>query len=431
MTTLIENSLTSDSAFERQKAYAPDWLQTLKQERWAEYKQLPAPVRRDENWRFSNLRKISIDPFHIAESEGMRADDLLSSLHSDAFHVIRLINDRTVLVDDLSGLPDGAIVAPLETAWNEHRDLIREYLYAQKPHLGSEKMSALHNALNRNGVFIFLPEGAKIEKPIWIDYQLHEAQGAVFPYTLIVAGKDSHVSVIEHFHSAEEIGAGFACGATHLYAGENSEVSYLGLQRWNRQSLGFQLNTVEAQTNSRVKNLVLQLGTQHTRHENHSRITGRGAHVDMFSLTVADQSQEIDQRTLQDHCAPGSVSDLLYKNVLADQARTIFSGLIKVEKDAQQTDAYQTNRNLLLNEEADAVSMPGLEILANDVKCSHGATSGQLDESELFYMLSRGIPAEDARKLLVFGFFDELLLKIEQEELQQLVRQLVETRLNT
>lgn len=432
MTTLIDNSLTGDSTFERINERAPAWLQPLKQERWSEYKKLPDPVRKDENWRFANLRNLTIDQFHVAEnSDSSCSDDLLGSFAPGTFHVIRILNDHTLSADNSDWLPEGAIVAPLQTAWEQHRDLVREYLYAQKPQLGSDKMAALHNALNRNGVFIFLPEGAKLEKTIWIDYLLNESQGAVFPYTIIVAGKNSQVSVVEHFHSSEEIGAGFACGATHLYAGENSEVSYLGLQRWNQQSLGFQLNTVEAQANSRVKNLVLQLGTQRTRHENHSRITGRGAHVDMFSLTVADENQEVDQRTLQDHCAPGSVSDLLYKNVLSDQARTIFSGLIKVEKDAQQTDAYQTNRNLLLNNEADAVSMPGLEILANDVKCSHGATSGQIDDSEIFYMLSRGIPEDAARKLLVFGFFDELLLKIEHEELQQLTRQLVEKRLES
>ncbi len=151
----------------------------------------------------------------------------------------------------------------------------------------------------------------------------------------------------------------------------------------------------------------------------------------MFSLTIADDQQELDQRTLQDHCAPGAVSDLLYKNALSDRARTIFSGLIKVEKEAQQTDAYQTNRNLLLSDEADAVSMPGLEILANDVKCSHGATSGQIDDTELFYMLSRGLTPQLARQLLVAGFLDELLMKIEQPVLQEISRELVEQRLNS
>ncbi|MGE9289984.1 MAG: SufD family Fe-S cluster assembly protein, partial [Puniceicoccales bacterium] len=135
--------------------------------------------------------------------------------------------------------------------------------------------------------------------------------------------------------------------------------------------------------------------------------------------------QEFDQRTLQIHNAPNAVSDLLYKNALMDYSRTIFSGLIKVAKNAQQTDAYQTNRNLLLNETAQANSLPGLEIEANDVKCSHGATTGQLDRDELFYFLQRGIPKVTAQQLMVFGFFEEVIEQFDNEELEENLRELI------
>ncbi len=429
MTTTISSLLSDPHSFEQQKALVPSWLHPLKDERWAEYLRLPTPSRKDESWRFSSLKALDVSPYRLAPGNGILHQDPLIDLPADKVHRIRIVNDQVVESIAPDDLPAGAVVLPFQQAWETHPTLLREYLYVQRPGLGSDKIAALHNALNSNGVLIFLPDGVSLEKPVWIDYSLTENLGAVFPYTLIVTGKGCRVSVVEHFYSDESVGSSFACGATHLYAGEASDVSYLGLQRWNRQSLSFQLNTVEARADSRVKNLVLQLGSQRMRHENHSRITGRGAHVDMFSLSIANEQQELDQRTLQDHCAPGSISDLLYKNALSDKARTIFSGLIKVEKEAQQTDAYQTNRNLLLSDDADAVSMPGLEILANDVKCSHGATSGQVDDSELFYMLSRGLPPLVARQLLVTGFLDELLQKIEQPELQEIARNLMEQRL--
>jgi Fe-S cluster assembly protein SufD len=148
----------------------------------------------------------------------------------------------------------------------------------------------------------------------------------------------------------------------------------------------------------------------------------------MFSLSVTDREQETDQRTLQAHLAPDARSNLLFKNALMDDSRTIFSGMIRVAEDAQKTDAYQANRNLLLSDSAEANSLPGLEIQANDVRCTHGATSSQIDETELFYLLSRGIDKRAARELLVFGFFEEIIGHIENEEMANGVRELIQTR---
>ena len=148
----------------------------------------------------------------------------------------------------------------------------------------------------------------------------------------------------------------------------------------------------------------------------------------MLSLCVADNDQELDQRTLQSHRAAQTTSNLLYKNALMDESKTIFSGLIKVAEEAQKTDAYQTNRNLLLSTTAEANALPGLEIKADDVKCSHGATTGQIDDDQLFYMLARGIEPHKARELLVFGFFEEIISKIGDNELADYIRELIQTK---
>src|SRR5690606_26332728 len=179
----------------------------------------------------------------------------------------------------------------------------------------------------------------------------------------------------------------------------------------------FLLGAATAERDAALKTINVHVGGTHVRNEQHCRILGEGAGVDMDSLTLAKGTQEIDQRTLQTHAAPNGRSNLLYKNAIKDNARTIFSGLIKVEKDAQKTDGYQSNRNLLLSDTAESNSLPGLEIEANDVRCTHGSTSAQIDETELFYLQARGIPLLKAQEMLAFAFFEEVLVKVESEEL--------------
>ena len=193
-------------------------------------------------------------------------------------------------------------------------------------------------------------------------------------------------------------------------------------------TLAFQLNSTVVQRDARVLSLNVHLGGRQARHESHSRLQGPGAFSEMLALTVAQGEQEFDQRTLQSHQAPNTGSNLLYKNALLDRARTIFSGLIIVDPEAQKTDAYQSNRNLMLSDEAESNSLPGLEIQANDVRCTHGATSGHVDAEQMFYLESRGIPPSAARELLVFGFFEEVLAKLENEALQSALRELIKAK---
>ena len=214
----------------------------------------------------------------------------------------------------------------------------------------------------------------------------------------------------------------------HLYAGNGAKPQHRIIQNWNERTISFQLNTSNAQRDVESKQVIVNLGSQQARQEIHGKIFGSGSNVELYSLGVPRGTQEFDQRTLQTHIAPNSRSDLLYKNALSDETRTIFSGLIIVEEGAQQTDAYQTNNNLMLSDKAEANSLPGLEIGANDVKCSHGATSGRIDDSEIFYFLARGIPRAKAQELMVFGFFEEIVEKFRNDELAEYVRGLVQQK---
>jgi Fe-S cluster assembly protein SufD len=205
-------------------------------------------------------------------------------------------------------------------------------------------------------------------------------------------------------------------------------VGYAAAQCWSHEALSLQFNSTVVRRDARVQSLNVHLGGRQSRHESLSQLQAPGGFSEMLAITVASGAREYDQRTLQIHQAPNTKSDLLYKNALLDRSRTIFSGLIIVDPDAQKTDAYQSNRNLMLSDDAESNSLPGLEIQANDVRCTHGATSSRIDPEQEFYLKSRGIPAKAANELLIFGFFEEVLNRLESEELQSALRSLVRNR---
>ncbi len=410
----------------------PCWLKEIKHSQWKAYQKLPYPKRNDENWRFSNVKAVSQETYHVS-LDGVNGDagSLISSSDEISIFSGRLVlaNDEVILNDfsnDKSN--NGVIFLPVKDAISQHEDLFKKYFMSHQSDIGSDKFQSLQNALLRNGTFLFVPKGVEVDLPFVSYHWAQTTESAIFPYTLIVTEENAKVCMVDVFQSANNDDENFICGATHIYAGAGSQVNYEAVQNWNLNSLAFHLNTVRADRDTNVKTVSLNLGSKYLRSEQHTRVVGVGSNVENYSLSVPSGKQEFDQRTLQTHSSPNSRSDLLYKNALLDDSRTIFSGLIRVLEDAQLTDAYQTNRNLLLSNTAEANALPGLEILANDVKCSHGATTGQIEQDQLFYLLSRGIPKKAAQKLLVFGFFEEIIEKLENSELKENVRELIDKK---
>jgi Fe-S cluster assembly protein SufD len=302
---------------------------------------------------------------------------------------------------------------------------------SQPATLGSAKFAALHHALVTNGTFVYVPRAVEIEHPIEIFQWLRGDGVALFPHLLLVADELAKVTVVEHFQSCDRHAGGFACGVNDLVAGPGAKVRYICTQNWGDNVRALQMNTTTVDHDASALSLNANFGARYSRFEGLSRLTGEGARSDMLAIAIATSEQEFDARTLQDHASPHTTSDLLYKNALDGQSRSIFGGLIRVEPLAHFTDAYQKVRNLLLSDEAEADSMPGLEILADNVKCSHGATSGQVDEDEMFYLRSRGIPANVARRLLVTGFLDEVLRRLEDPVIVDHLQKLIEEKFAT
>jgi Fe-S cluster assembly protein SufD len=404
---------------------APAWWLDRKRAAFETFAALPLPKRNHEGWRFSNLSGINLDGFQVGTGVPIRPEIAPAFPTPTLAFANNALNTRLALAADL--VAKGVIVTTLADAVVKHADLLKAHFMAQPQKLGSEKFASLHTAFVADGAFVYVPKGVEVATPIVISHFAAGAQTAIFPHTLVIAEENAKVTVVDYFASADH-SAHFSCGANDLYAGHGAQLTYVAAQMWSATTLSFQFNSTVARRDARVKSLNVHLGGKQARHESLSQLQAPGALSEMLALTIASQTQEFDQRTLQIHQAPNTKSDLLYKNALRDQSKTIFSGLIVVDPDAQKTDAYQSNRNLMLSDDAEANSLPGLEIQANDVRCTHGATSSRIDPEQEFYLESRGIRKEAADELLTFGFFEEVLNRLDDEGLRDSLRSLIQTK---
>src|SRR5438067_4107232 len=411
----------------------PDWFHDQQREAWQQFEELPTPTRKDQAWRFSNVALLDLAPFKISAplSEDDRKNVLKYSRGLDEFSGRMIfagdqLIERNIVSEKLK--KRGVIFQPLERAMVEHADLFRKYFMSTEAKLGSAKFAALHQALVSSGTFLFVPRGVEIEQPIEIFHWLRHDNVSIFPHLLLVTDELAKVTVIEHFRSCSRTAPGFACGVNDLIAGPGAKVTYVCGQEWASNVIALQINSTTVDHDASAMSLNLHLGGKYSRFESLSRLIGEGGRSDLLAVAVAKGQQEFDARTLQDHISPHTASDLLYKNALDDRARTTFGGLIRVEPHAHFTDAYQKVRNLLLSDDSEANSMPGLEILADNVRCTHGATSGQIDKDELFYLRSRGIPVPVAQRLIVTGFLDEVVRRLNHPAVAEHLHRLIEEK---
>jgi Fe-S cluster assembly protein SufD len=428
---MITTELSSILSGTRQ-ASGLEWFGELQAQAWDEFEAEPFPVRTNELWRFSSLKSLSLDGY-ISAPEFSSDASCLTEQREFLNPAGRIIFANEILLSaqllDPALKRAGVIFTTLSQALEKHSDLLREHFMAQPARLGSAKFAALHKAVVKAGAFLWVPRGVEIVAPFEVFHLVQGDLATVFPHTLIIADDNSRVTLLEHFVSANPEHRGFACGVNDLVLKPGSKLTYVSIQEWSRNFVSVQVNSTVAAKDSAAINLALNFGGKYSRLESVSRMVDRGARSDMLAISVARREQEFDQRTLQDHLKPDTTSDLLYKNALHNQARTIFSGLIKVEPGAHRTDAYQKVRNLLLSDEAEANSMPGLEILADDVRCTHGATSGQVEPEELFYLKSRGIDDLAAKRLIARGFLNEVVDRLPDEQLSEYLHRQIEAQL--
>jgi Fe-S cluster assembly protein SufD len=274
-----------------------------------------------------------------------------------------------------------------------------------------DAFTVLHDAFLAGGAFVKVPRGVAVERPIVV---LHWSQGdglASFPHTLVVAEDGAEVTVFDRYVSADT-GPGstghLVDAVVELVIGENAHVRYLSVQEHGPRTWQVALQRAHLGRDASLKSSVVALGGAYARLRSESLLAGSGAESDLTAVYFGDGDQMLDFRTLQDHDAPNTRSDLLFKGAVEDTAQSVYSGLIRIRRDAQKSVAFQTNRNLVLTEGAEAKSVPNLEIEADDVKCSHASTVGPVDDDQLYYLATRGVPPEEAERLVVLGFFDDV-----------------------
>ena len=408
----------------------PQWYQDLQSSAWEASSALPLPKRTDESWRFGDLKRAAaLEAFQLAASldeatvKGLIAR---SSQLEETSGKFVFANESLAHADRPA--VDGLICVPLAEAVEKHAQLLQEHFMTQDAKLGSEKFAQLHKSRTKSGLFIYVPAGVEIALPIEAFHWVGGANASMFPHTLIVTGENSKVTVVDYYGSASDSEAGLACGVVDLVAGRGSKLRYVACQSLSPTSSNIHISSTLASADADVKSLQVQIGSAWSRTESVSHLSGKGANSDMLSVSAPSSSQQVDQRTLQHHGEAHTTSDLLYKNALNDKSRSVFAGLIMVDEGAHYTDAYQTCRNLLLSDEAEANSMPGLEINADQVKCSHGSTSGPITEEDVFYFNARGIPTDIAKQLITYGFAAEVFGKLRHEAIEAMVGRLVEEK---
>jgi Fe-S cluster assembly protein SufD len=393
----------------------PDWLVERRRRAAEQLTDVAWPTASEEIWRYSRIDDFDLDRYRPLTAdeigpvgvENAPGGGVLAAEAGDRSGLIVVRDGRVVHHEvDEELAAKGVVVCGLATCEGED---VGRWL-GQCSDASPDAFTLLHDAFLAGGAFVRVPKGVVVEKPIVV---LHWSDGdglASFPHTLIVAEEQSEVTVLDRFDSPDV--EHFVDGVVELVVGDAAHVKYLSVQEHGPRTWSIVLQRAHVGRDASLRSSAVALGGDYARLRSESLLTGEGAESDLLAVYFGDQEQMLDFRTLQDHAAPRTRSDLLFKGAVEDKARSVYSGLIRLRQEAQKANAFQTNRNLVLSEGAGAESIPNLEIEANDVRCSHASTVGPIDDDQLYYLESRGIRPEDAERLIVLGFFEDVFARL-------------------
>jgi len=394
----------------------PEWLRQARLAAWESFSALPWPDYTEETWRRTRLTGFNLDQFPpAAAAQAMVAQrqQLPAALASNLAMIdsvgALVFSDDSLLYADLD--PElasrGVIFTDLRTALTQHEELVRAHLGALVA-AGENKFAALHYALWRNGAFLYVPRHVTLEKPLQVITQL-SAGKALFPHSLFIGEENSEVTIVEDFVG----GASSLCdGVVENYPMAAARLHYLHLQNLETSAWNFSTMRAAAQRDALYRQLQASWGSRLSKTWIDLEMEGPGSHGELLGLYFPQGRQHIDHHTNQNHKRERAASDLLFKGALDDKSRSVYQGIIRVWPGAQKTDAYQKNDNLILSQGARADSIPGLEIEADDVRCTHGATSAKVQDEYLFYLMARGLGRKTAKRMIVQGFFEEVLNRV-------------------
>jgi Fe-S cluster assembly protein SufD len=405
------------------------WFQPVRRAAMARFVELGFPTPRDEDWRFTSLTPIAEASFALpAEGGGAPARGDLAPFGFPGLSCSRLVFVDGRYAPGLSSLrplPTGVVVSDLAGALATHPELVEAHL-ARYADFHQDAFTALNTAFVRDGAFVYVRRGTVLTEPIHLLYLSTGGPAPLIshPRNLIVADEDSQAAIVEDYASLGE-GASFSNAVTEVVVGQSGVLHHYLIERESLQAFNVSTLRIQQGRSSSVTSHSVLLGGALVRNNVHPVLSGEGGECLINGLFMATGRQHMDNYMRVEHAAPRCDSRQFYHGILDGASRGVFHGRIVVHKDAQKTDAKQTNRNLLLSENAQINTKPQLEIYADDVKCTHGATIGQVNEEAIFYLRSRGIAREAARALLLFAFAEESLQRMQAEPIRRHLEGLV------
>ena len=401
---------------------------SVRNEGWSVFSSNGFPTTRDEDWRFTSLAPLTRTAFGRAAATGI-ADIDSYRFEGTACRLVFVDGRFAPALSDASSLPAGLEISSLAQALTQKAEGVEQHL-GRYVNIRRDAFAALNTALWEDGAYIRIARGAHIEQPIHLLFLsvAGETPTMSHPRSLIVAGQASQAAIIEDYASAGD-GAAFSNSVTELAAGEDSIVSHYLVERENYNSFNVSTLRLDQARGANVSSHSILLGGGLVRNNVHPLLNGQGAECLINGLFVGAGRQHLDNYMLVEHASPNCSSRQFYNGILDQHARGVFHGRIVVLKDAQKTDAKQTNRNLLLSDDARIDTKPQLEIHADDVKCTHGATIGRIEDEPLFYLRSRGLDETSARNLLLYAFAAECLDRMKEQPSRNFVEKLIRQRL--
>jgi len=413
----------------------PSWLIERRKEAFAILEATPLPTSRDEEWRRTDIRALKLDQFAppgrtqpTSEAKAALAPvwDSLSGHYATGLAQI----NGVVSTEPDSGKLGGAVFVDLAQAVKDHPELLKRFLLTEAVTARGDAFSALHAAFWTGGTLLYVPRGVKVEVPLFSLVGLARDGRVDMDHTLIVLEEGAEATLVRETAGRDRgDAAGLHVGAVEAFVGRGARLRFVNIQNWDRATWHFSRERALVGQDAAIQWTVGAIGSRLSKVNQEVALTGQGARAQVNGVMFTTSRQHLAYFTRQDHAAPHTTSDLLYKGGLKDKSRIVWKGMIRVEKDAQRTDAYQKNDNLVLSESARADSIPGLEIEANDVRCTHGATAGRVDEDMIFYATSRGVSRETAIRLIVEGFFANVYDRITLEPVRETLRRAVADKL--
>ena len=422
MTTATTEKMTfTDEGFKSllTKLSEPAWLTDQRKSAWNKFNDLPWPSNKDEEWMRTDIRMFKLEKFAMGgESSSVESQNVLAEgVEVAASMSFQAGQSKVTKSLDQKWIDKGVIFGNLSELANEHGELIQKYLNKLvDPNI--DRFSALHAAAWSSGTFLYVPRNVVLDQPIHTAALLGDG-GCDFSHTLIVIEEGAEATVLAESASDSADSTGLHCGGIEIYVGDRANLRYVNLQDWSQKVWHFAHQKATVGKDANLQWTVGALGSRLAKVNQHVDLTGEGANSQVNGVMFTENKQHLSYHTLQRHIAPHCISDFLYKAALQDSSRTVWRGMIKVDEGAQKTDGFQRNDNLLLSTKARADSIPGLEIEADDVRCTHGSTSGRVDEELIFYANARGFTRKEAIRAIVIGFFQQVFDRVTIESVRE------------